>query len=586
MNTLLRLTLALATAATALAAAAVQPERPTLQTSAYDGAAGAVTFQVKMPTTTVYDDYYYIQYPLDHIDRFIIERRFQGGTYESFAIVASVDNPEVGSVVTATDPEVAPNRAYEYKFSVIVDGEKGQSDYLQFFAAPVPVAITDLKAIPAAGDSPSVTLTLTAPTLDTGSLPLESLTSVVIEKSIGMFETTDVKVFSPVTPGDALTFTDTDVETGKTYYYRAYSLTGQDCRSERTPQVSVFIGDDVPGAPSNLVATTTGENEVTLVWNPPTAGANGGIFDPDGVEYGIYRKFWDSDTYELVKGGVKGTTYTDEPGFIEESQVQYRLLAVNAAGECPETVTSNEVLVGRPASYPFTESFAFMTLEHKGWTRTSTYSDPYYMPVLWTLHESKTMFYWPTDENLLIEPVDGDQGIAVAYFYSYQEPGTVHSLTSPRIAMEKARTPQLTFHYFETCREATENRVRVLVKANDETEWNQVYESVILDEVEPDWREVTVELPQYAGKDWINIRFDAVRGGDNIVDLCLDGIKLIDKEPDSITGTESTADETILGVYAIDGKQVMGPATETDLRRMAKGIYIVKTDRRTYKLAL
>lgn len=108
MNTFLRLTLALATATTALAAAAVQPERPTLQTSAYDGAAGTVTFQVKMPTTTVYDDYYYIQYPLDHIDRFIIERRFQGGTYESFAIVASVDNPEVGAVVTATDPEVAP----------------------------------------------------------------------------------------------------------------------------------------------------------------------------------------------------------------------------------------------------------------------------------------------------------------------------------------------------------------------------------------------------------------------------------------------------------------------------------------------
>ena len=585
MNTFLRLALTLGTAATALAAAAVQPDRPTLQTSAYDGAAGTVTFQVKMPTVTVYDEYY-IQYPLDHIDQFIIERRFQGGTYESFAVVASVDNPEVGAIVTATDPEVAPSRAYEYKFSVIVDGEKGQSDYLQFFSAPVPAPITDFKAVPAAGDTPSVTLTLTAPTLDTGSLPLESLTSVVIEKSIGMFETEEVKVFSPVSPGDALTFTDTDVETGKTYYYRAYSLTGQDCRSERTPEVKVFVGDDVPGTPSNLVATATGENEVTLVWDAPTAGANGGIFDPAAVEYGIYRKFWDSDSYELVKGGVKGNTYTDEPGFIEESLVQYCLLAVNAAGECPVTLTSNEVLVGRPATYPFTESFAFMTLEHKGWTRTSTYTDPYYTPVLWTLHENKTMFYWPTDEYLPIEPVDGDQGMAVAYFYSYQEPGTVHSLTSPRIAMEKARTPQLTFHYFETCREATENRVRVQVKASDETEWNQVYESVILDEVEPDWREVTVDLPQYAGKEWINIRFDAVRGGNNIVDLCLDGIKLIDKAPDSITGTESTADETILGVYAIDGKQVLGHATETDLRRLAKGTYIVKTDRRSYKLAL
>lgn len=585
MNNFFRLTLTLAATAVALVTSAVQPERPSCESSSYDAVNGTVTFEVKMPATTTWDENY-IQYDLDHIDRFIIERRFpRSGSYD-YTTVASVDNPGVGAMVTAVDPSVEPNRAYEYKFSVIVDGEKGQSEFLQFFTAPVPAAITDLTATPVIGENPAVVLTLTAPTLDTGNLPLESLTSVVIVKSTGMFQTEEIKEFSPVTPGEALTFTDTDVEAGSKYYYHAYSKSGQDCNSDRSGEIQVLVGYDIPGKPANFVAAVSADNKVTLTWDGPVAGHNGGLFDPAEVEYGIYRKFWDSDEYELVKGGVKGTAYTDEPDFVEESLVQYSLLAVNAMGECPATVTSNEVMVGDPTSYPFTESFGFMTLEHKGWTRTSTYSDPYYMPVLWTLLENKSMFYWPTDETLRIEPVDGDQGLVSAYFYSYQEPGTVHSLTSPRISMATAKAPCLTFHYFETCREATENRVRVQVKADDETEWTQVYESVVLDEVDPDWHAVTVDLPQYAGKQWINIRFDAVRGGNNIVDLCIDAIKLMDKEPDSIGEIEAAGDETILGVYSIDGKQVLSNPAKADLGRLDKGIYIIMTDKRSYKVAL
>ena len=39
------------------------------------------------------------------------------------------------------------------------------------------------------------------------------------------------------------------------------------------------------------------------------------------------------DTEELVKAGIKGTTYTDNLGSAEEMAVRYKLVAVNAAGE-------------------------------------------------------------------------------------------------------------------------------------------------------------------------------------------------------------------------------------------------------------
>lgn len=56
--------------------------------------------------------------------------------------------------------------------------------------------------------------------------------------------------------------------------------------------------------------------------------------------------------------------------------------------------------------------------------------------------------------------------------------------------------------------------------------------------------------------------------------------------PTGISAPDSDTPETVIAVYGPDGRQVLGHATETDLRRLAKGIYIVKTDRRTYKLAL
>jgi len=582
----------------AMSAAAVQPERPTAQSMTYNEEEGYVDFQVKMPTTTVYDEYY-IQYDLDHIDSFIIERRFQGGSYDSFTIVASIENPQVGETLTARDPSVEPQKAYEYKFSVIVDDEKGQSDYMQVFTAPVPGAITDFSAT--INNTPSVTLTLTAPKTDASGKELKSLTAVVIERSTGMFDTETIKTFTPVTPGDYLTYTDPNVEQGKTYYYRAYALNGDNCRGERTQELQVKVGQDVPGKPSNLVATVTGENQVTLTWEAPTAGFSGGIFDPEEVEYDIYRKFWDSDETELIKNGVKETTYIDDTNLDEESVVQYILLAANAAGECPVTISSNEVLVGNPTSYPFTESFSDKALEHKGWTKATTYYDEYYMPQTWVLHENKTMFYYPTDENLSIEPFDNDGGMAVAYFYIYEEAGTTHSLISPRIDMTQAENPQLTLYYFETCREATENQMRISIKANDQTEWTQVYESVILDQVEPNWHEVSVNLQQYAGKDWINIKIDAVRGGDNIVDFYIDAIKLIEKSQSGLDTIDADDTATIRGgkgvinvnnaqnlavtVYNTSGSIVATGNSDTSIS-VVPGIYIVKAGQTVAKVSV
>lgn len=56
--------------------------------------------------------------------------------------------------------------------------------------------------------------------------------------------------------------------------------------------------------------------------------------------------------------------------------------------------------------------------------------------------------------------------------------------------------------------------------------------------------------------------------------------------PTGIDSIVTDPAETIIGVYAVDGKQVLSYPAGDDLGRLDKGIYIVKTDRRSYKVAL
>ena len=53
-------------------------------------------------------------------------------------------------------------------------------------------------------------------------------------------------------------------------------------------ETSIFVGEDVPGAPLNVKLVTNGR-EGTISWDEPTTGAHNGYFDKSTLTYDVMR---------------------------------------------------------------------------------------------------------------------------------------------------------------------------------------------------------------------------------------------------------------------------------------------------------
>lgn len=68
-----------------------------------------------------------------------------------------------------------------------------------------------------------------------------------------------------------------------------------------------FVGHDIPAAVTDLKASTNDNIHVTLSWNQPEVGPQGGYVDMSSLSYTVTR----SDG-KVVAKNLKATTVTDE----------------------------------------------------------------------------------------------------------------------------------------------------------------------------------------------------------------------------------------------------------------------------------
>lgn len=125
----------------------------------------------------------------------------------------------------------------------------------------------------------------------------------------------------------------------------------------------IFSGVDIPGAVSGLAYKISADMMgVTLDWNAPTEGAEGGYIDPEKLTYslcllctGDFGNYW-----EILEDNIKETTvtYTLPAGSIQEF-VQLGIKAVNALGES-QTVTNVDLVIGTPYKLPMADDFGAM----------------------------------------------------------------------------------------------------------------------------------------------------------------------------------------------------------------------------------
>lgn len=146
-------------------------------------------------------------------------------------------------------------------------------------------------------------------------------------------------------------------------------ITTIDGSNEGLPYLtSVNTGLDVPGSPENIQASVSENNmRLTLKWDAPSVGANGGFVDPDNMDYYIYKYSEDQETWTYMDFTNGATEYSTS---VKPSAGQQNMIlgvaAVNVKNEeTPEKLYAiASGVIGQPYSTPFVEEFRIGAERH------------------------------------------------------------------------------------------------------------------------------------------------------------------------------------------------------------------------------
>ena len=233
-------------------------------------------------------------------------------------------------------------------------------------AEPTAPAATELTATPGAEGALNVDLSFTAPANAVDGSALSGTEDVKIYRDDVL-----VNTLTGVAPGSAQTWTDTDVEDGKTYVYYVVAA-NESGDGQKSNKVSVFVGQDVPAVVTGFEKTADTPTSLTFAWDEVT-GANGGYVNPANAEYGIYKLAIESSIFGnyLVEDGILGTVTGETTGTFDypvdegEQDIQYFGASVKVGtNETDPTYAYTYAIVGAPYELPIEEGFTGSTLHY------------------------------------------------------------------------------------------------------------------------------------------------------------------------------------------------------------------------------
>ena len=233
-------------------------------------------------------------------------------------------------------------------------------------AEPTAPAAAELTATPGAEGALNVDLSFTAPANAVDGSALSGTEDVKIYRDDVL-----VNTLTGVAPGSAQTWTDTDVEDGKTYVYYVVAA-NESGDGQKSNKVSVFVGQDVPAAVTGFEKTADTATSLTFAWDEVT-GANGGYVNPANAEYGIYKLAIESSIFGdyLVEDGILGTVTGQTTGTFDypvdegDQKFQYFGASVKVGtNETDPTYAYTAAVVGAPYQLPVAESFKGQSIDH------------------------------------------------------------------------------------------------------------------------------------------------------------------------------------------------------------------------------
>lgn len=243
--------------------------------------------------------------------------------------------------------------------------------YIPFLASAddTPAAVTGFAVVPDGTGKYEATLSWTYPTTTFGGSTLSEITKLEILRDGEVIET-----FDNPQPGATGSYTDVvGTSGGAVHAYRVVAYNGNGIGTPA--EWKGFVGTDVPAAPRNLILARNGANSVTLSWERPEGGQNGGYTDIGNLTYKIVRM----PDETVLKENVAELSYTDN-SVQEIGSYYYCVTAKDASGNESEAATSESLTLGPSLQLPYDCSFSandfdvWQAVDHdgdgNGWVRT------------------------------------------------------------------------------------------------------------------------------------------------------------------------------------------------------------------------
>ncbi|MDE6301518.1 MAG: fibronectin type III domain-containing protein [Muribaculaceae bacterium] len=504
---------------------------PTDVYAKFNASTGFVDLSFTAPGTAWWsDDYEYITEEEKATTRFSVRVFRNEGYYfneqEAEIVKEFTDVNWLDDLAFTDESQLAHGKRYCYYVAGYLFDKKGDSDFatVEVGYKIDPAGEFEVKA--AEGAALKAYISFTAPTTcNDGAYTLSEtdvIPSIVLTRRDNddwSAENVKIKTFENVKPGESLSYVDEDeaLESGTTYQYRLrLNYDGQEVQPYEN-SATVFIGADLPAAPTALGVELLPDGNVKVSWTAPAEGVNGAWFDPEQVTYKIERGSGSSAwnvTWEEIANKLTSTEFIDE-GITEEGSYYYRVTS-QLNGKDSEYATSvNAVVAGPPSPFPFDESWPDGKAKHSTWVLSTG----------WMGYGKNSISYYDASgehTTIVVPPADNDGGQMV-YTPGYSGVvGAASALTTGRISLKDAVNPVLRFMYFDLDPEASDNTLKVYVSA-DGGDYKELegFDFAALPH-DNSWTTVMFSLADYVDEaEYIQVRFEVTLGereGDTVID--------------------------------------------------------------------
>ena len=232
------------------------------------------------------------------------------------------------------DEDVDIGKSYYYRVTAINKiGESNYSEVANITPTDIPEPPTGLQATFSKG----VKLSWNEPNSTGGSL--------IIYYRIYRTTVKDSEVYTIVGTTENTTFTDTNIEIGKTYYYAVTAV--NDAGESDTSEVLSVKLVTPPATPTNVVALAS-ENLVTLAWLTSSE------FHSPAKYFEIYRAINNSE--EFVKIAETNNTYFIDNDVVVNTTYSYYIVAVNEYGKSEGSDTVSVTIGQATVSIPIDDN--------------------------------------------------------------------------------------------------------------------------------------------------------------------------------------------------------------------------------------